>query len=47
MDCVNCGFSFCDGLDNCERCGEDTKCGKALCDDCETQDRIDEMSQYL
>lgn len=39
--CGSCGDLGCDGLKNCDDCGEDTDCNSALCDRCNTQQDID------
>ena len=40
--CRRCGSPYCDGLKNCDICGEDTYCGKRLCQNCTDQERIEE-----
>ena len=42
--CSRCGSPDCDGLKNCEVCGEDTYCDREFCHRCEEQDRIEEIT---
>lgn len=42
--CPRCGSPNCDGLKNCDICGKDTLCDKALCLRCEEQECIDEIT---
>ena len=44
--CRRCGSPDCDGLKNCDICGEDTECDKALCLNCEKQEQIDEITSH-
>ena len=41
--CNRCNSKYCDGLKNCDICGEDTLCDKALCQRCEEQEKIEEL----
>ena len=42
LSCSRCGSTYCDGLKNCDICGEDTECDKALCHNCQRQQEIEE-----
>ncbi len=42
--CRRCGSPDCDGLKNCDTCGEDTNCDEALCLNCAKQERIEEIT---
>ena len=39
--CRLCGSLECDGLKNCDKCGEDTDCQSRLCINCQQQEDID------
>ncbi len=41
--CTRCGSPDCDGVKNCEVCGEDTDCDKEFCINC-VQDHIEEIT---
>ena len=44
--CVHCGTVGCDGLKNCDKCGEDTDCKSELCINCQKQADIDSDEIY-
>ncbi len=40
-NCQTCSSPHCDGLKNCDSCGEDTNCNEKLCRSCREQEYID------